>query len=117
MAPMRLSTFQRLAFALLACAGVMIFPCLLRPVAHADMAARPANEAASRSPFAIHLRRGIIDTWARRDLDTSAQDRHAQSAELSAQGRATTAELRLVQFAGPIQGHRLDHLTEARAEV
>src|SRR2546423_189575 len=117
MAPMLLSTFQSLASALRPCPGAMIFPCLLRPVARADMAARPANEAASHSPFTIHLRRGIIDTWARRDLDTSAPDRHAQSAELSAQGRATTAELRLVQFAGPIQGRRLDHLTEAGAEV
>ncbi|HJQ24467.1 MAG TPA: S8 family serine peptidase [Blastocatellia bacterium] len=117
MALMRISTMQRLAFVLLACAGVMIFPGLLRPAARADLATRPASEAAARSPFTIHLRRGLIDTRARRDLDTAAQDISTPRAPLGAQRRAATAELRLVQFAGPIKRRWLDRLNEAGAEI
>ncbi|MFL6274261.1 MAG: S8 family serine peptidase [Blastocatellia bacterium] len=113
---MRLSVFQRLAFMLLACAGVMVFPCLLRLPARADLTTRPGDQMASRDVGMIRLRRGAIDTRARRDLDTSAQDRQAPRAALSAQSHAA-AELRLVQFAGPIKGRWIDQLTAGGAEV
>ena len=113
MAPMRLPTVQRLAIALLACAGVMLSPNLLRTGPRADMKARAGDGAA----FAIRLRRGLIDTQMRRDLDTSAQDLRAPNAELSGQSRSRLAELRLVQFAGPIKSRWLDRLTESGAEI
>src|SRR5205085_608804 len=116
MALMRLSTSQKLVFALLAFAGLMMFPSWLRAPVRAASSARSGNEAA-REAGAIRLRRGALDTRARRDLDTSAQDRHAASAELAALNRATPAELRLVQFAGPIKNRWLDQLEAAGAEL
>jgi Subtilase family len=119
-APMRLSTSQRLAFALLACAGVMLFPSGAWRPARADEATRPAreaNEAAAREAGLIRLRRGVIATRARRDLDTSAEDRRAQSAGLAARGQNNSTALRLVQFAGPIKRRWRDQLEAAGAEV
>ncbi|MEN3336138.1 MAG: large repetitive protein [Blastocatellia bacterium] len=119
MALMHLSKSQKLAFALLAFAGVMMLHSLLRPSARADAAtARQSNQAASaRDESALRLRRGVIDTSTRRDLDTSAQDRHKQSAELAAASRAASGELRLVQFAGPIKRQWFARLEATGAEI
>lgn len=59
----------------------------------------------------------MIDTRLRRDLDTSALDRRNTNAELAATSRATSGELRLVQFNGPIKRQWLDHLEAAGAEI
>src|SRR5436853_3457248 len=118
MALMRLSISLKLAFALLAFASVMMFHSPLRPPARADAAtARQDNEALSRDASAIRLRRGVIDTRAQRDLDTSSQDRRNQSAELAATSRVASGELRLVRFAGPIKRQWRDQLDATGAEV
>jgi hypothetical protein len=119
MALMRLSTSQKLTFALLAFAGVLMFHSMLRPAAQADAATtRQGNEATAwRAASAIRLRRGVIDTRARRDLDTAAQDRRDQHIEFAAMTRTPPGELRLVQFAGPIKRQWLDRLEATGAEV
>jgi Subtilase family len=119
MALMHLSTSQKLTLALLVFAAAMMFHTTLRPPTHADaLAARQARTATeAHDTNAIRLRRGVIDTRARRDLDTSAQDRHDQTAELAARQRAASNELRLVQFAGPIKREWLDRLEAAGAEI
>jgi hypothetical protein len=115
---MHLSTSQKLTFALLAFACVMMLHSMLRSAARADATtARHGNEAASRDASAIRLRRGVIDTRVRRDRDTSAQDQRNQNAELAATNRAPSGELRLVQFAGPIKHQWLDHLEATGAEI
>jgi Subtilase family len=116
---MRLSTSRKLAFALLAFAGVMMFYSIRRPSARADAAPTGQSNRAVVSSDAntIRLRRGLIDTRLRRDLDTSAEDRRNPSAELAATSRATPGELRLVQFSGPTKRQWLDHLEAAGAEI
>ena len=115
---MRLSTSRKLALALLVFAGAMMTHSLLRAPARADITtARQDAAASSRDPYAIRLRRGVIDTRARRDLDTSAQDRATHGEELSAAHRATPAELRLIQLAGPTRRAWLERLEAAGAEV
>lgn len=115
---MHLSTSTKLAFALLAFACVMMAQALVRPPARAAGVAPPSiPTAAPTDAGAIRLRRGVIDTFARRDLDTSAQDRLDRRVELAAAGRAAANELRLVQFAGPIKRRWLDRLEASGAEV
>jgi len=116
---MRLSTSRKLAFALLAFAGVMMFYSMRRPPVRADAATTGQSNPAAVTLEAntIRLRRGLIDTRVRRDLDTSAEDRRNQNGEFAATSRAASGELRLVQFAGPIKRQWLDDLEAAGAEV
>jgi hypothetical protein len=116
---MRLSTSRKLAFALLAFAGAMMFHSMPRRSARADAApaGQSSRAAASHDASAIRLRRALIDTRLRRDLDTSDEDRRNANAELAATGHAAPGELRLVQFAGPIKRRWLDCLEAAGAEL
>jgi subtilisin family serine protease len=113
---MHWTTSRKLTFALLAFAGAMMIHSMLRFSAHADIAARRQSDEA-RGAHLIQLRRGAIDTRARRDLDTSAEDRAKTDSDYQIASRAASGELRLVQMAGPIKREWLARLEAAGAEI
>ncbi|MFL6212948.1 MAG: S8 family serine peptidase [Blastocatellia bacterium] len=112
------STSRKLALTLLAFAGLMMAHSMLRSSAHADIiTTRRSDKAPSHNANIIRLRRGGIDTQARRDLDTSAQEQTNQDSDYKIASRAESSELRLVQMAGPIKREWFDRLEAAGAEI
>ncbi|HXF38384.1 MAG TPA: S8 family serine peptidase, partial [Blastocatellia bacterium] len=65
----------------------------------------------------ILLRRGVIDTEARVDLDSSSSDRAAHANSLQAITGPATKLTRIVQFAGPLKRKWIDALTATGAEI
>src|SRR5690242_19942913 len=101
---MHWSTSRQLTFALLAFACVMMTHAALHSSAHANIAViQPNDEAPTRDARVIRLRRSVIDTRARRDLDTAAQDQANTDSDYRIASRTATSELRLIQMAGPIK--------------
>jgi subtilisin family serine protease len=112
------STSRKLTFALLVFVGVMMAHSALRSSAHANIATlRRSEEVPSRDAHLINLRRGAIDTRARRDLDTAAQDQANTDSDYRISSRAATGELRLVQMAGPIKREWVDEIEATGAKI
>jgi hypothetical protein len=68
-------------------------------------------------PHLILLRRGVIDTRAHRQLDSSETDAITLDQGLVPQGLETRRQMRLVQFAGAIRPEWIDALKSTGAEI
>jgi subtilisin family serine protease len=66
----------------------------------------------SSDPALILFKRGALDTRARRDLDTSSEDRLALLAD-----RLGDAELRVIQFVGPVRRHWIERIKQTGSEI
>jgi hypothetical protein len=108
---------QRITILLgLLCAVMLCSPPILRTGASSSI----GNQ--SRTAFAgnrnlIVLRRGVIDTEARVDLDSSSSDRAANANSQQAMTGRATKLTRIVQFAGPLKRKWIDALTATGAEI
>ncbi|HEY6333271.1 MAG TPA: S8 family serine peptidase [Blastocatellia bacterium] len=75
----------------------------------------PANPSKGPSSNAILFRRGPMDTKARRDLDSSADD--IVRAEALQPAVATETQIRVVQFLGPVKSAWVHRLTDEGARI
>ncbi|HJZ67861.1 MAG TPA: S8 family serine peptidase, partial [Blastocatellia bacterium] len=109
---MNLPLAQRTKLALSIVAVLMVFlPAVLAPTASTDDAARRVNPLANNQSLLL-LRRGVLDTDARVDRDTSDADKLSFSAMSS-----TAKQLRIIQFGGAIKRAWVDLLRASNAEI
>ena len=104
---------QKITFLVAGFAAVLLLcpALLLRLSASSDISNR-AGSGSVRGQNLILFKRGALDTGARADLDTSAEDRQAMSSM-----SVSSAKMRIVQFAGPISPAWISSLRAAGAEI
>ncbi len=114
-------TPQRIKLALFAISAMMMLlaahfssPAVLSNNASAQANISRRNSATN--PNLILLKRGAIDTAARRDLDTAAADLNLSN-ELTAASNQAQKRTRVIQFAGPIKRSWIEQLRAIGAEI
>jgi hypothetical protein len=114
---MNWSTSRKIKLALMTFASLMmLYPAMpsLQIASSDSTLDEPGNRSAS--PNLILFRRGALDTRARRDLDTAADEllRLNQPASLS---RAEQKQVRVIQFEGPIKRRWIEQLQATGSEI
>ncbi|HYV05634.1 MAG TPA: hypothetical protein VFB82_13660, partial [Blastocatellia bacterium] len=111
------STPQRITVLLgVLCAVMLCGPPMLTTGALSSMRNQMSDGLAGNRKL-ILLRRGVIDTEARVDLDSSTSDRAAHANSLQAMTSGATKLTRIVQFAGPLKRKWIGALTATGAEI
>ena len=111
------STPQRITILLgVICTVMLCGPPILRTGASSSVGNQSSAGLAGNRNL-ILLRRGVIDTEARVDLDSSSSDRAAHANSLQAMTGRATKLTRIVQFAGPLKRKWIDALTATGAEI
>ena len=118
---MNWSISQKVKFALIAFAsGMMLYTATSSSQAvssrftPAEISARQTD--LSTNPNVILFKRRAIDTRARRDLDTGAEEL-LQSGQVSAMSQAERKQMRVIQFAGPIKRRWVEQLEATGSEI
>jgi hypothetical protein len=112
------STSQRITLLLAGLAAVMVCcPAMLRTGAVASSIGNHSSAGPGGNHKLILLRRGVIDTDARMDLDTSRSDRQSQADGLQAMTAPASKLTRIVQFAGPLKHNWIDALLATGVEI
>ncbi len=75
------------------------------------------NKQSLADPHLVLLRRGVIDTRARADLDSATEDLLALEKTISSPGVTAKKQMRIVQFADAIQAEWIDRLKATGAEI
>src|SRR5689334_4180982 len=108
------SNSQVLKFTLTTVAFVMLLTASITGVkATADntpLNSEVTEYQAADPAHSILLRRGLIDTRARADLDTAATDMAWLEGTISTASRADEKQIRIIQFAGAIKPEWLERL-------
>ena len=118
---MNRSTSQKIKLALLTFAfAMMLYPAMFSPRTVSSYSSPAAiNHERSNlvgNPNLILFKRGALDTRARRDLDTAA-DELLQLNQPSIMSRAERKQLRVIQFAGPIKRRWIEQLQATGSEI